>query len=45
MSSNVQKKKKQPPVVKLKINGVQVPFLVDTGATVNIFTKRDLNLI
>ena len=39
------KKKKQPPVVKLKINGVQVPFLVDTGATVNILTKRDLDNI
>jgi hypothetical protein len=45
MSSNVRKKKKQPPVVKLKINGVQVPFLVDTGATVNILTKRDLDNI
>ena len=45
MSSNVHKKKKQPPVVKLKINGVQVPFLVDTGATVNILTKRDLDNI
>ena len=45
MPSNVQKKKKQPPVVKLKINGVQVPFLVDTGATVNILTKRDLDNI
>ena len=39
MSSNVNKEKKQPPVVKLKINGVQVPYLVDTGATVNILTK------
>ena len=45
MSSNVHKKKKKPPVVKLKINGVQVPFLVDTGATVNILTKRDLQNI
>ena len=45
MSSNVHKKKKQPPAVKLKINGVQVPFLVDTGATVNILTKRDLDNI
>ena len=45
MSSNVHKKKKQPPVVKLKINGIKVPFLVDTGATVNILTKRDLDNI
>ena len=45
MSSNVHKKKKQPPVVKLEINGVQVPFLVDTGATVNILRKRDLDNI
>ena len=41
MSSNANKKKKQPPVVKLKINCVQVPFLFDTGATVNILTKLD----
>jgi hypothetical protein len=45
MSSNVKKKEKQPPVVKLKINGAQVQFLVDTGATVNILTKRDLDNI
>ena len=45
MSLNVHKKKKQPPVVKLKINGVPVPFLVDAGATVNILTKCDLDNI
>ena len=37
------KKKKQQPIVKLKVQGVQVPFLVDTGATVNILTKDDFD--
>ena len=45
VSSTVHKKKNEQPVVKLKINGAQVPFLVGTGATVNILTKRDLDNI
>ena len=41
--SSETKKKKQEPIVKLKVQGVQVPFLVDTGATVNILTKDDFD--
>ncbi len=35
------KKVKQPPMTKLKINGVKVEFLIDTGASVNILTQKD----
>lgn len=44
-TSSTKKKQKQIPMVKLKLKGVQVPFLVDTGATVNILTKNDFDNI
>ena len=43
MSSEANKK--QPPFVKLKVKGSQVPFLVDTGATVNVLMKNDFDKV
>ena len=39
------KKGKQPPMTKLKINGVRVEFLIDTGASVNILTQKDYEFL
>ena len=39
------KKVKQPPTTKLKINGVKVEFLIDTGASVNILTQKDYEFL
>jgi hypothetical protein len=39
------KKVKQPPMTKLKINGVKVEFLIHTGASVNILTQKDYEVL
>ena len=39
------KNEKQPPLTHLKIDGVQVEFLMDTGASVNILTQQDYDNI
>jgi predicted aspartyl protease len=32
-------------MTKLKINGVKVEFLIDTGASVNILTQKDYEFL
>ena len=39
------KKVRQPPMTKLKINGVIVEFLIDTRASVNILTQKDYEFL
>ena len=45
MSSKAKKIQNQTPVVNLQLNGVRIPFLVDTGATVNILSHHDFDSI
>jgi hypothetical protein len=39
------KKVRQPPMTKLKINGVKVEFFIDTRASVNILTQKDYEFL